>query len=687
MKAVEAFPNQQISLRPAFRSFARWPYLEKTLGFCLFVTAYFFAYKYGMSFSQSSASPFWFPDSILLCALLLTKPKKWWGIFILATLPIRLLVAVTPDIPLWFLLTSFAIDSARGLITAMLLRHFMKNPVRFETVKDFGFFCLFAVLLVPALSALGGAAVRHRQGYEFWTAWQQWFMGDALANLVITPAILYWFFGTKWKFPSMKRILEGGVLAIGLMISGYIAFNGKWNNFAFAEPEFFIPIPFLFWAAIRFGMLGASGAIMGITILSVGAAIRGQGPFSGESPANIGLMLQNFLMIRAAFIYLVAILIEQRTGVENSLRESEERFRNMANTAPVLIWISGPDQLCQFFNQSGLDYTGRTLQQELGTGWSENLHKDDRKHFLEVRDSSFRTHQPYEMECRLRRRDGEYRWFLLKAQPRYAPNGDFMGFIGSGIDIHDRKWAEEANQHLAHVQRLAVMGEFTAMITHEINQPLGAIMSNAEAAELLLQSPNVSLSELREILADIRKDDLRANQTMDRIRALSRNSNLVMEPLNLNETASDVLRLISRDALRRHVKIQREFTGNLPLAFGDRVQLQQVLLNLIVNGIDAMKDTPEPARLLTISTKNSSDKIEVIVTDCGCGIPPEQLPRIFESFFTTKQDGTGLGLSIARSIIEAHKGQMWAENNTGRGATFHFTLQVAERQGSSTTTN
>jgi PAS domain S-box-containing protein len=506
-------------------------------------------------------------------------------------------------------------------------------------------------------------------------------MGDALAHLVITPAILYWFFGARWKLPSRQRRLEAGLLTLGLIISEYLVLNGKWTPTTFAEPQFFLPVPFLFWAAIRFGMFGASGAIIAITILSVDAALAGHGPFFGQSPGNTAWILQNFLMVRAVPLYLVAILIEQRKGIEDSLRESEDRFRNMANTAPVLIWVSGPDQLGQFFNQGWLDYTGRTPQQELGTGWTENLHIDDRQHCLEVYASSFDARKSFEMECRLRRRDGGHRYFLLKGVPRYAPNGDFLGFIGSAIDIHDRKWAEEANRHLAHVQRLAMMGEFTAMISHEVNQPLGAIMSNAEAAEMLLEArEKIPLNELRQILADIRKDDLRANKTIDRIRALSRNQSLHMEPLDLNETVSDVFRLIEKDARRWHIDMRREFSRDLPFAIGDRVQLQQVLLNLIVNGIDAMKDTPEPARLLTVGTKHNNGNVEVIVTDCGCGISPEQLPRIFESFYTTKHEGTGLGLSIARSIIEAHKGQMWAENNAGRGAAFHFTIQAARKR-------
>src|SRR5262249_6734246 len=275
------------------------PLLRGPLGLCLFEAAYFVAYQFGMSFSRASASPFWFPDSVLLCALLLTRPGRWW-ILVLGTLPIRLFSEVARDIPTWFLLVTFAIDSAKGVLTALALRRFIKNPLRFETLQDFAGFCLWAVLLIPAASALAGAAARRALGQEFWLAWEQWFLGDALAHLVVTPAILYWVFGAsrKIRVPDAKRWLEGGVLALGLLVTGYLAFGTR-SEAGFAEPRFYAPVPFLFWAAIRFGMSGASGAIALMAVLSVDAALGGRGPFSGRSPAETAEDLQHFLLLRA----------------------------------------------------------------------------------------------------------------------------------------------------------------------------------------------------------------------------------------------------------------------------------------------------------------------------------------------------------------------------------------------------
>jgi len=246
-------------------------------------------------------------------------------------------------------------------------------------------------------------------------------------------------------------------------------------------------------------------------------------------------------------------------------------------------------------------------------------------------------------------------------------------------DISDRKRAEEAQQNMEHLSRLAVMGELTAMVAHEVNQPLSAILSNAEAAEFLLESKDPPLGEIRQIVSDIRKNERRADQAIRKIGSLLRRREMRRQQLNLNETISEVLELVTGDALRRHVDIRTQFDQKLQMAFGDKVYLQQVLLNLVVNAMDAMVDKSKPSRHLTVQTKTGGGGVlEVAVSDCGHGIPPDRIDRIFESFFTTKKDGIGLGLSIARSIIEAHQGRIWAESNSEGGATFHFTIPTAE---------
>jgi len=231
----------------------------------------------------------------------------------------------------------------------------------------------------------------------------------------------------------------------------------------------------------------------------------------------------------------------------------------------------------------------------------------------------------------------------------------------------------ETQQRLTHAARLAIVGELAASIAHEINQPLGAILSNTDAAEMLLESGPSALPEVGQILKDIRKDDLRASEVIRRLRALVRNREMEMNLIDLNQIILEVVSLIRPESKRRGIVIETALTANLPHVRGDNVHLQQILLNLLLNGMHAMADVPGTKTLRVCTTLNQAS-IEVAVTDLGLGIAPDRLAHLFDPFFSTKNDGMGLGLSIARSLVEAHSGRIWAENNSERGATFRFTV-------------
>jgi PAS domain S-box-containing protein len=378
----------------------------------------------------------------------------------------------------------------------------------------------------------------------------------------------------------------------------------------------------------------------------------------------------------------VVLDITERKRAEEKLRESEERFRIMANTAPVMIWISGTDKLCTFFNTGWLDFTGRTLEQELGNGWAEGVHRDDFDRYFEVYGRAFDARQEFTMEYRLRRYDGEYRWVLDSGTPRFESDRTFLGYIGSCIDISERKRAESElllqRQELAHVTRVSTMGELAASLAHELNQPLTAILSNAQAAQRFLAADPADLSELREILADIVEDDIRAGEVIWRMRTLIKKEELEFAPLDVGTVIGDVVLLAHSDAVLHNIRVSHEIDPHLWQVRGDRVQLQQVLLNLLLNAFDAMHDCPPDKREIHVrAARDGGRMVEITVADHGAGLTIDKLEKIFQPFYTTKHDGLGLGLSISRSIIEAHGGRLWAENNPDRGATFYFTLPVS----------
>jgi two-component system, LuxR family, sensor kinase FixL len=655
---------------------------DGVLWFAVYIAAYFLAFRYGTFFGHSNPSPFWFPDSILLCALLRTRPRDWW-LFIAVALPIRMLFTVPLHLPGWYILASFALDAVKAVVGAVILRRLLVDPLRLDTVREFLLFILVAVLAVSAVSAFAGAAIRATLGYPYWPSWERWFSGNALAQLIITPTILCWVFGTPWRYWKLDfhKALEAIGLTLGLFLACYLAASTSGYGTFNSETRFYSPVVFLIWAAIRFGMPGATAANALVAIVAVGLAMSGVGPFAHHTTGEAAIGLQSFLLLRSAPSFFIAIAVEQRRRAEEDLRESEERFRRMAHSAPVLLWMSGKDKGGNFFNRGWLEFTGRTLEQELGGGWAEGVHPDDLHKCLARYHAAFDARQPFEIEYRLRRYDGEYRWVLDIGAPRYESDGAFAGYIGSAIDITDRKRSEEIQRALAHTQRLAVMGELTAALAHEVRQPMSAILLDAKMAEKLALERSLTSDDMRVIAGGIREHATRADQVINRILGYLRKQDSQIRPIDINAVVQDVLNLLDGDAARRNVQVRPVLSRNLPPVYADRTQLEQVLLNLVVNGMDAMEEVPETARHLTVRTAlTPNGSVEVTVSDCGRGIDSDKLPLLFESFFSTRKEGMGLGLSIAKSIVDAHHGRIWAENNRGSGASFHFTVPTVSEE-------
>lgn len=373
--------------------------------------------------------------------------------------------------------------------------------------------------------------------------------------------------------------------------------------------------------------------------------------------------------------------ITERKRSEDQLRETEARFRAMADTAPVMIWTTGTDGLCNYFSKPWLDFTGRSMEQEVGLGWIQGVHPDDVQGCFDGFLPAFHARKPFRMEYRLKRADGEYRWVIESGIPRYTGAGEFAGYIGSNIDITDLKRAEEERERLrklqeelAHINRVTTMGELTASLAHEIKQPISAAHVDADTCLEWLKSDPPDLEEARQAALRIIQDVTRASEIIARIRSLFKKGDLQRELIDLNEIICEMIVLLRSEAARCSISVHTNLAGDLPTISADRVQLQQVLMNLMLNAIDAIKERGVAGEL-TITSRRSLDRhVMISVSDTGVGIPPQRAKRIFDAFFTTKAQGSGMGLSISRSIVESHGGRLWATANSERGATFQFTL-------------
>jgi len=316
------------------------------------------------------------------------------------------------------------------------------------------------------------------------------------------------------------------------------------------------------------------------------------------------------------------------------------------------------------------------------------LHPDERA--MDDWLAALAAGEPFEKEVRLRRADGEYRRFLLRFAPLRDAQGTILEWYAASTDIEDLKRAEEelhrrearlrdAQMELAHANRVTAAGQLAASIAHEVSQPISAALTNANAAWRWLGAEPPDLRKVGQALGRIIRDGRRASNIIGRIRALVRKAPPLNDQLDINEVMLEVIELTRSELRRNGTSLQTQLADGLPLVAGDRIQLQQVMLNLILNAVEAMSGPSETLRELLIRTElDGSGGVLVAVQDSGPGLKPESLDRLFDAFYTTKPDGLGMGPSICRSIIEAHGGRVWAAPNLPRGAAFQFSLPRQE---------
>jgi PAS domain S-box-containing protein len=383
--------------------------------------------------------------------------------------------------------------------------------------------------------------------------------------------------------------------------------------------------------------------------------------------------------------------IEDRKRAEEALRESEQRFRDYAETASDWFWETGPDHrifhISDHLNAVGLQPEGVSGRRRWDI--AADVESDPQK---------WRLHRAI-LEAHLPFRDfvyssisdtGSTKYFRSSGKPVFDAKKNFIGYRGTGNDItatiradHAEQALREAQAELAHVTRVTTLGELTASIAHEVNQPLAAVVANAEACLRWLDRDIPDLAAARRSTEWVINDGIRASEVVRRVRALAHKADIEKVPLDVNDIVGEVIALVPRELASHRVSLRTELAPDLPKILGDRVQLQQVIINLVMNGIEAMQSvTDRPRELVIRSRHEGMQRVLLDVTDCGVGISAENANQLFNAFFTTKPSGLGMGLSICRSIVEAHGGRLSASGDEGRGATFQFVLPVHQENAS-----
>jgi signal transduction histidine kinase len=533
----------------------------------LVAVGYYLAARVGFAFTLQPypISTLWPPNALLLAALLLAPTRAWWWL-LAAALPAHLLVELQSGVPVAMVLGWYISNCSEALVGAGLARAFVPWPLRLDSLRNAGIFLFCGALAGPVVSSFLDAALVSLIGWGergYWDLVGTRIFSNTLAALTVAPLILTWASVevSRLRAAPLVRHVEAAALFVGLLATCMVVFDFPQIDSHTAPALFYAPLPFLIWAALRFGPAGTAGAIAVMVVATIFGTVNGLGPFAGSTPQETAHEMQLFLSAVAVPMLLLAVVLDERARVELDAREQR-------------------------------------LQ-------------------------------------------------------------------------------------LTHLSRVAMLGELSGGIAHELNQPLTAILSNAQAAQHLVGNNSADPEILKEILGDIIAADQRAGEVIRRLRTLFKRGETQYQPLGANELVDEVLGIVHGDLVTRSVEVVPELAAALPRIHGDRVELEQVMLNLVINACDAMAGgvAPEQRRLTVRTRALQEGAVQISFSDCGPGFTPEQYARLFEPFYTTKPRGLGLGLSISRAIMRAHHGRLWGSSAIGKGASFHMVLPALAAKG------
>jgi len=677
MSLLEAFRGLGAGQKLRSESQAPLPlWIVAVVVFC----AYYVGARFGfaLTLGANPISVLWPPNALLMAALLVV-PLHQWPWLILAAFPAHLLAEQQSGVPLSMILCWFVSNVTEALIGAYLVRRYLREVPKLTSVRSVAVFVLCAVLAAPFFSSFLDAAFVVFVGWgssSYTELWTHRFNSNILATLTIVPVVLAWANRRDRDRVLAERRWEGGLLVVGLACVCAAVFAGALADQPRIEALLYLPLPFLLWAALRFGPLGSSTAFAVVVFVTIFGAIGGRGPFVADLPTEGALVVQIFLVsVGAPLLFLTAVITERTQAVARSA-DSEERFTSIFGASPdaVLIFRSADGAVLdanrrwqQLFGPARADLVGTTLK-------SLNL-------LSSAGDSAKETSGDQSQVVEMRTTAGNPVQTVWSTSSLRIGGHDCTVAIVRDVTQQQRTEAElrEQRNELMHVTRVANLSALAGSLAHELIQPLTAILSNTQAARRLMARKPIDYPEISEILDDIVEDDKRAGEVIQRLRLLMKKTEPAFDLLSLNEVVSDTLVVANGEFLVQGVVVTCTFGQGLPPVYGDRVQLQQVVLNLFSNACEAMREVPRWRRSLLVSTESPDpDSVCLAVADAGPGMAEGHRDRIFEPFFTTKEDGLGMGLSISRSIVAAHGGTIEATQNSTRGVTFHVMLPAVK---------
>ena len=640
--------------------------------------AYYVGAKLGLAltFPPNPVAVLWPPNAILLAALLLA-PMRSWPLLVAAALPAHLLVQVGAGIPPLMIASWYVSNCAEALLGAWLIRR-VEPDFDLGRLRSLLAFLAFGCLLAPFLTSFLDAGLVALNGWGdagYLDVWERRFYSNVLAAVTLVPLIVSLARARPWAArPRPARVLEALALGSALVGLGVLAFASDLaKSHQAAVVLLYLPVPLLIWASLRFGLAGASTSFALVTVVVIWGAANGRGPFGVGSPAENRWAVQLYLVFLAPPLLALTAALVEREAAKQRLRSSEERFQRAFRSSPDAISISrARDGSLLDINHRWEELFGYRREDALGCSWLDLLQPSpaDRED-LEARPAVGSVARDLEIEAQNSR--GERLRLVLSIEALELEGETCLLTTIRDATAQRRAEMESLQQRrqLTHLTRVNMLGELSGALAHELNQPLTAILTNAQAGQRFLAKTPFDLEQVREILQEIAVADQRAASVIHRLRALLRNDAGEIVRLDLNAVLDEALDFAHGELTTHHVAVARRLAPRLPPIEGDRIQLQQLFLNLVNNACEAMSGLGPADRVLTVSSaRGTNGAIVASIADNGPGIAQERTQSVFDPFVTTKATGLGLGLTICRTIIKAHNGRIWFQNGSEGGAIF-----------------